>query len=146
MRYLVYTDAAASTQKRISGCAYVIFTDKMYITSESVKVSATYNPTHAEVVSIGLAAAYIVDNMKVDQGDTVTIFSDCLSAIDFCKAHLDSGGSVASPSKVVRNSILVLRQLSEMCKVNFQKVHGHKDAVNPNMFVDRLAKLPLRRE
>jgi ribonuclease HI len=146
MRYTVYTDAAASAQKKFSGCAYLIFTDKIYITSESVKMTATYNPTHAEVVSLGLAAAYICDKLDVDENDTVVFYSDCLSAVDFVQSYIGNTKGIASTSSVVRNSVIVLRKLSKRCNVVLQKVHGHKNSINPNTFVDRLAKLPLRRD
>lgn len=146
MKYLIYTDAAASAQKHASGCSYIILTDKMYITSESVMVTSTSNPTHAEVVSIGLAAAYIVDNIDVSQDDLVIIYSDCLSAVQFCREYIATTGGINCSARVVQNSIVVLRKLNSMCRVVLQKVHGHKDVLNPNMIVDRLAKLPLRRD
>lgn len=146
MRYLVYTDAAASTQKHISGCSFIILTDSTYIASDSVRVAATSNPTHAEVVSIGLAAAYLLDNNVLSNEDVVMINSDCLSAVEFCRENMDKTGGVNCSARVVQNSIVVLRRLNKQCKVVFQKVHGHKDVLNPNMIADRLAKLPLRRD
>lgn len=146
MKYLIYTDAAASAQKHISGCAYIILTESMYITSDSVKVVHTYNPTYAEVVSIGLAAAYLIDNMDISADDLVIINSDCLSAVEFCRSHMQTTGGVNCSARVVQNSIVVLRKLNNKCRVKFQKVHGHKDVLNPNMIADRLAKLPLRRD
>lgn len=148
MKYTVYTDAASSTEKGLSGCAYVIFTDDMYISSDSVKVVATTNPTHAEVVSIGLAAACLIDDeaLTLSKEDSVEFYSDCFSAITFCQQCLGNLGNIPSGSKVVRNSIIVLRRLAKVSNVTFQKVRGHKDRTNPNTFVDRLAKLPVRRE
>ena len=146
MKYVVYTDAASSSQKRVSGCSYIILTDKTYVSSDSVKVNSTSNPTHAEVVSIGLAAAYAIDHLNPSEEDEFEFFSDCFSAIKFCNQCLESTGIVPSNSRVVINSINILRKLSEKSKVVFQKVHGHKDRINPNTFVDRLAKLPLRRD
>lgn len=146
MRYLIYTDAAASTQKKISGCSYIILTDRMYVSSDSIKIEETYNPTHAEVVSIGLAAAYILDNIEVSQDDLITISSDCLSAVNFCRDNINSQKNVNCSSKIVRSSIKVIRMLNKKCRVVFQKVHGHKGVLNPNMVADRLAKLPLRRD
>lgn len=146
MRYTVYTDAAASAEKAFSGCGYLIFTDRTYITSESVKVEVTANPTHAEVISIGLAAAYIIDELNPTKEDTVTFYSDCLSAVDFIQKYIGTTKGIASTSSSVRNSIIVLRRLNKACNVILQKVHGHKDVINPNTFVDRLAKLPLRRD
>lgn len=146
MKYIVYTDAAASTEKRMSGCGYIIHTDKTFISSDSIRVVHTYNPTHAEVVSIGLAAADLIDKSNLSKDDVVEIHTDCLSAIEFCNNHIYQDGPICCGSKVVKNSIMVLRQLAKKCKVELSKVHGHKNSHNPNTVVDRLAKLPVRRD
>ena len=145
MKYSVYTDAAASADLNMIGCAYLILTDDTYIASESVKITDTNNPTYAEVVSVGLAAAYLLDNVELTAGDTVTYHSDCLSAVEFCRAHMKEKSVIKCSSHIVRSSIKVTRMLSDKCKVVFLKVHGHKGVLNPNTVVDRLAKLPLRR-
>lgn len=145
MKYVIYTDAAASANMNLIGCAYLILTDDSYIASESVKITDNSNPTYAEVVSVGLAAAYMLDNVELAADDSVTYYSDCLSAVEFCRAHMNNGEIIKCSSTIVRNSIKVTRLLGSKCKVAFQKVHGHKNTLNPNTVVDRLAKLPLRR-
>lgn len=146
MIYTVYTDAAASAEKKRSGCAYVIFTDKQFVVADSVRVDLTYKPTHAEIIAIGLAAAKFIDKINVKPGDVVQINSDCMFAVDLCRQLMDNDAPVHIKSPAVKNSIQVLRQLYQKCNVTIHKVHGHKDVVNPNMFVDRLAKLPIRRD
>lgn len=146
MKYVIYTDAASSVQKRMSGCSFIIMTDVNYISSDSVKVNSTHNPTHAEVVSIGLAAAYAIDKLNPTEDDEFEFYSDCLSAIEFCIENVKTNKVVPCGSKVVVNSMKVIRELCNCSRVTFQKVHGHKDKINPNTFVDRLAKLPLRRD
>lgn len=146
MKYTVYTDAAASLDKGLSGCGYCILTDDMYIASDSIRLTQTTNPTHAEVVSIGLVAACLIDEVEVKKGDEVVIFSDSSSAIEFCENCLATGGIIPCSAVIVVNSIKVLRRLGSYCTISFEKVHGHKDKLNPNTFVDRLAKLPIRRE
>lgn len=146
MKYTVYTDAASSAEKGLSGCAYCVLTEDTYIASDSVRVPQATNPTHAEVVSIGLAAAHLIDMIELSNEDSVEFYSDCSSAIEFCKNCLATKGGVPCSALIVKNSIKVIRQLGKKCSLTFEKVHGHKNKLNPNTFVDRLAKLPVRRE
>lgn len=147
MKYIVYTDAAASVPKDISGCSYLILTDSLYIHSDSIRVRGLTNPKQAETISIGLAAAHLIDNVKLEAGDTVEFNVDSFSAIQFCSDALaDHSSIVMCGAKQVINSIKVLRLLDDKCNINFQKVRGHKERINPNTFVDRLAKIAIRRE
>lgn len=146
MKYIVYTDAAVSPNNGLSGCGYCILTDDTYIASDSVRVTQTTNPTHAEVVSIGLAAAHLLDEVNLQGGDLIEFNSDCLSAVEFCKKYARGNAYVPCSAEVVRNSMAIVRRLARKYCVEFHKVHGHKDKLNPNTFVDRLAKLPVRRE
>lgn len=146
MKYIVYTDAAVSPGNGVSGCGYCILTDDTYVDSDSVRVTQTTNPTHAEVVSIGLAAACLIDKVDLQDGDCIEFNSDCLSAVEFCKRYSHNKSYVPCSAEIVRNSMAIIRKLAKDYSVEFHKVHGHKDKLNPNTFVDRLAKLPVRRE
>lgn len=146
MKYTVYTDGATYNHKGVCGCGYVIITDNNYITSDSIRVEEIKNPKQAETISIGLAAAYLIDHIKLEKTDKVEFYVDSSSAIEFCEMHIGKKSSVACNVKQVINSILVLRRLGRLCQVSFEKIHGHKDRMNPNTFADRLAKLAIRRE
>lgn len=146
MKYIVYTDAAASVPKNISGCSYLILTETNYIHSDSIRVNGLTNPKQAETISIGLAAAYLVDNVDIQDVDVVEFNVDSFSAIQFCEHALSTNRAITCAARQVVGSMKVLRDLNRKCKINFQKVHGHKERINPNTFVDRLAKLAIRRD
>lgn len=145
MKYIIYTDAAASKPKEILGCSYLILTEATYIDSDSISIPGNTNPKQAETISIGLAAAYMVDNVELSKGDLVTFYVDSFSAIQFCEDALKSNKGIPCSEPKVVNSMKVLRQLKKKCEIEFEKVHGHKDRLNPNTIVDRLAKLAIRR-
>lgn len=145
MRYTVYTDGAGSNEKNVAGCSYLILTETDYITSESVSLDGVTNPTHAETISVGLAAAYFIDNVDIHKNDVIEFNLDCISSIEFYNSYLKNNDKVKSNVKAVVNSVFIVRKLSTKCTVRFQKVRGHKDMINPNTYVDRLAKLAIRR-
>lgn len=146
MKYIIYTDAAASKPKNILGCSYLILTEATYIDSDSIKIDGNTNPKQAETISIGLAAAYMLDNVELSKEDVVTFYVDSFSAIEFCEDALKSNRTIPCGEIKVVNSMKVLRRLAKQCQVGFQKVHGHKERLNPNTVVDRLAKLAIRRD
>lgn len=144
MRYTVYTDGARSIEKQVVGCSYLILTETDYISSDAVKLKGIANPTQAETISVGLAAAYFIDNIELNTDDIVEFNIDCASTIEFYNKYVSDTGKVRTNVKAVVNSVFVLRQLNAKCTVRFQKVRGHKNVINPNTFVDRLAKLAIR--
>lgn len=145
MRYTVYTDGAGSAEKNVAGCSYLILTETDYINSESIRLKGVANPTHAETISVGLAAAYFIDNVELNPDDVVEFNVDCASTIDFYNKYISTTGKVRTNVKAIVNSVFVARQLMTKCNVKFQKVRGHKSVINPNTYVDRLAKLAIRR-
>jgi hypothetical protein len=145
MRYTVYTDGAGSTDRNVIGCSYIILTDDNYINSDSVKLNGMSNPTHAETISVGLAAAYFVDNEELNPDDIIEFNIDCASTIDFYNTYLNNEDAVRTNIPAIVNSVRVVRRLHDKCKVRFQRVRGHKNVINPNTYVDRLAKLAIRR-
>lgn len=146
MRYVVYTDGAYSKDKNISGCSYLILTDREYISSDSVRVEGIKSATHAETISVALAAAYLLDNVKLHKDDYVEFNIDCLATIKFYITYYKANGKLPTNVKQVVNSMRVVKMLSQKCKVNFTKVKAHKNVLTPNTFVDRLAKIAIRRE
>jgi hypothetical protein len=145
MRYMVYTDGAGSNDRNVIGCSYIILTDDNYINSGSIKLNGMSNPTHAETISVGLAAAYFIDNEELSPDDIIEFNIDCASTIDFYNTYLDNEDTVRTNVPAIFNSVRVVRTLRNKCKVRFQKVRGHKNVINPNTYVDRLAKLAIRR-
>ena len=145
MRYTVYTDGAGSIEKNVAGCSYLILTETKYIISDSISLKGVTNPTHAETISVGLAAAYFIDNINLEPDDVIEFNVDCASTIEFYNKYIMTTGKVRTNVKAIVNSVFIVRQLVSKCNVKFQKVRGHKSVINPNTYVDRLAKLAIRR-
>lgn len=146
MRYTVYTDGASSSDRGIGGCAYLILSPTDYIIMDSIPIPGVANPTHAETIAIGLAAAYFIDSIKLSRDDIIEFNVDCQGAITFCKEYIGNDNNIRSNVKQIRASIKILRNLSDKCRVEFNWVRGHKGYKNPNMCVDRLAKLAIWRD
>ena len=148
MVYEVYTDGAnASVEEKLSGASYLILRDEEYVTSSSKKLVDVANPTYAETIAVGLASRYLLENENITGEDTVKFYIDCKSTVDYCNKYIIQNPTSSVPSKVkaVIASIMIVRKLHEKCTVQFKRIKGHKDFLNPNTFVDRLAKLAIRR-
>lgn len=146
MRYIVYTDGSYSQEKKLGGGAYIILTETTYVSSDSISLKQMGNPTNTETVALGLAAAYLVDVVKVTGDDVVEFYTDCLSSVSFCKKNATTAGRVFSNNKKVIASIQAIRKLVKICPVAFEKVRAHKTVLSPNTVADRLAKLAIRRD
>ena len=146
MRYVVYTDGAYAQVKTLGGCSYIILTDTNYISSDSTTLKQIDNPTNAETVAVGLAAAYLMDEEKVTENDSVEFKIDCLSTVTFCTKNANTSGKVFSNNRKVIASIQAIRKLAKTCPVTFEKVRAHKNVLSPNTVADRLAKLAIRRD
>lgn len=147
MEYNVWVDGAYSQWNKRGGCSFLILTNNTHIGSKSVRVELA-NPTHAETVAVGLAASFLLESgIKFTRQDVVIFNVDCQSTVTFCNKYLRSGKTyVNSNEKLVIDNMLTLKKLSEKCRITFEKVKGHKDVLNPNTYVDRLAKIAIRRE
>ncbi|MBR3598688.1 MAG: hypothetical protein IKL53_02295 [Lachnospiraceae bacterium] len=145
MHYEIYTDGAYNVELNKGGCSYLILCGNTYVHSDSVPLDSVDSATQAETVSIGLAAAYLIDNKDISKEDTVCFRVDCTSAITFSKLHLSKRNLRRTYCKPVIGSMEVLRMLADLCSVDFQKVRAHKNKITPNTFVDRLAKVAIRR-
>lgn len=146
MKYVVYTDGAYAQAKALGGCSYLILTDTNYISSDSTTLKQIGNPTNAETVAVGLAAAYLMDEEKVTENDSVEFKIDCLSTVTFCNKNANTSGKVFSNNRKVIASIQAIRKLAKTCPVTFEKVRAHKNVLSPNTVADRLAKLAIRRD
>lgn len=146
MLYRVYTDGSGSDLQKIIGAAYLILTEDTYICHGSATVRGIDNPTYAETIAVGLAAQDLLDSNKLTKEDEIVFYIDCVSTIKFCKklCKRDPEANISS-IPLVKASITIVRELCKTCKVSFEKVRSHQDKVNPNTFVDKLAKFCIRR-
>ncbi len=146
MKYLVYTDGASNQVEKCVGCAYFIMADKTYITSGSVKVQGMTNPTQAETIAVGLASGSLIKDIKFEDGDSVEFYIDCTSTISFCETYARNKRPIRTKNERVTLAINVLRKLVESVDVSFYHVKGHTNTMNPNSYVDKLAKLAIRKQ
>ena len=145
MTYTVYTDGAYSEVKKVVGCAYLITTDKTFVSCDSVRVETESSPTQAEMLAVGLACAYFIDNCNLSEEDEIVFNIDSLYAVKLCNEYKSSFKGKYIKYEVDKRTLKLLQKLSKICKVEIRKVKGHKDKLNSNMFVDRLAKVAVRR-
>ena len=143
MKYYVYTDACSSAERKKSSYGFLILTDDRYITSDGGALTMC-TPTYAEDYAIGLACQYITDNIDINEDDIVTVYTDCAAAIKLFKTLLKVENFKERDNDLASKSITRARVLSSKCKFRFYKVKGHRDKLNPNTFVDRIAKVYLR--
>ena len=145
MKYIVYTDGAYDQNKKLAGLAYLIITDSEYINSASITLTGINGSTYVECISIGLALAYLHDNIKLTKDDVVEIHTDSKSAITFYEEHITHNSYIPSKYKQVVNSVHIARKIKSICSLTFDKVAAHKATLSPNVVVDRLSKLAVRR-
>lgn len=145
MFYSVYTDGAGSDVNNVVGCAYCILTDTTFIQAGCTKLSGMCNPTHAETISVGLALSHILSNIELKPEDTIQINTDCMAVVNFCESYIGNNDPIRSNVSQVRSTIKVLRAATNQCNIRFRKVKAHKNFLNPNTYVDRLAKLAMWR-
>lgn len=147
MKFMVYTDGAGSYEKNRASCSYFIMSEEQYIGSDYKTLKDMYNPTQAETIGVGLAAKYLLDNITFKPEDRVEFYVDCTSTISFCRKNTKDQptGRIASNNERVISAIKNLRTLCKKTNVFYFKVKGHKAVVNPNSYVDRLAKFGVRK-
>lgn len=146
MRYIVYTDGAGDNEQNKAACSYLVYTNNTFISKDYKSINGISNPTHAETIAVGLVAGFLAENLDLKKTDLVEFNVDCVSTIEFCIKYAieNPEESIPSREKLVVISIQLLRKLNELCKVKIYKVRGHKSIINPNSYVDRLAKLGVR--
>lgn len=146
MIYTVYTDGSGSDINNVIGLAYIILTDCTYVSHGYSTVKGIDNPTFAETIAVGVAATTLLENKDIKEDDEIVFMIDCASTIEFCKdLCITNTTKPVSGIALVKASITVIRELCKKHKVTFQKVEAHKSVVNPNTFVDKLAKFCIRR-
>lgn len=145
MKYTIYTDGSYSTGKKIGGCSYLILTPKLYIHSASVSLDYISSNTEAETIAPALGTIYLIENNLLNKDDVVEFNIDCFAAINLYKDYLESGSIAKGVKEQIKGAAEIIKQLSNICKVEFNKVKAHKDKFNPNTYVDRLAKIAIRR-
>lgn len=145
MTYTVYTDGAYSETKKVVGSSFLIITEDTFVACDSVRIEAKASPTQAEMLAAGLACAYLIDNCNLSSEDEVIFNIDSLYTVNMFTQYKESFNGKWIKHKADKTSLIALQRLAKLCKVEIRKIRGHKDKLNSNMFVDRLAKVAVRR-
>lgn len=140
MRYVIYADGSYSAEQQRAGCAYLILTDTSFIDCDSIKVDCK-NPTHAEILAVGYAIKSILKNENLTSEDVVEFNTDCAHVIEFYNKYIEQGVKSTSKNASINECVRNMIALNKKCTTRVCKVRGHKNFLNPNTVVDRLAKL-----
>lgn len=143
MRYYVYTDGAYSSERGVGSWSYLIYTDTNFIEWVSNKSVHIKKPTYAEDIAIGIASHTLID-MKLTKDDTVIINTDSLSTLKLLESIAGGSTSFGTSDIIVQDCIKNFMKLNEVTNVELLKTHAHRNSLNPNTCVDRMAKYALR--
>lgn len=143
MDYYVYADGAFSSERGVGSWSYLVFTDIRFLNWESGKSMFITSPTYAEDIAVGMACYYLLTKILTKK-DRIIIHSDSLSTIKLITNVLDKNYNFKSNDTLVQDAVESIKKLSEKTRVELCKVHSHKNTLNPNICVDRMAKYYLR--
>lgn len=143
MNYYVYTDGAYSVERGVGSWAYLIYTDTHFIEWNSNKTSYISSPTFAEDLAIGVASHSLL-KLGLTKEDKVFFYSDSLATIKLLSSVLDSNSKYTNKDVLVEDAVNILQSLGKQTNIEFCKAHAHRNVLNPNICVDRMAKYVLR--
>ena len=140
MEYSVYTDGTINREKGVMGIAYVIVTKEKFITMNQFKSNGVA-PTKAELISMGMAAEYLMKQLHVGKEDSVCFNTDSNEAISYLTDEKSS--NMFEGSKDARIALVnkMFEQIKNETNVSFKKSRAHQTTnINCNKLADRLAK------
>ena len=140
--YLIYTDGACDHVRKRVASSFYIQTNSRFI-SLGGRCFRGKNIAKAETIAIGLGIERLLKQVELKQEDTVTIFTDCLSVLDFFKNVRDTEAVPGSNDPGVKLVWKYLKALECKCNWSFKKIRAHQNVVNGNAVADRLAKYVL---
>lgn len=145
MQYIIYTDGAYSTERRVGAWSFLIYTNTTFLTWLSGKSTSIKSPTFAEDIAVGLACNYLYTHRELTEEDSILVYSDSLSTINLFNGVLCGKRKTKHKDILVSDSIKSVLNVAEKCKITFVKVHGHKNSLSPNTCVNRMANLHIKR-
>ena len=149
MIYKVYVDAAVKLDSKICGIGFVIFSEGNFIGLGDEVISNTSDSSKGESWAVGKALEYIYERINPSSEDVVTIFCDSLFVCKFlnkCIQYYKKGNKNIfdfEPSAPWLKSITKYVERIE-ATIKVVKIKSHRDEINPNSYVDRLAKLNIQ--
>lgn len=149
MVYRVYTDAATKVQEGYSVVAFLVLRGNTYIKSHK-EARHISNTAAAESIAVGLALAYLVDEIGITKDDVVNVFCDSSCTLKFANRVLQSltNGKVNVSLCARPRNVPWLQGIYDYIpkiesELTFTKVKAHLRVKNPHCYVDRLAKVGL---
>jgi ribonuclease HI len=143
MNYYVYTDGARSVERGVGSWAYLIYTDTHFIEWNFNKTVYISSPTFAEDIAVGVACHSLL-KQGLTKEDKVFFYSDSLATIKLLSSILDNNIEYTNKDVLIEDAVNMLRTLHEQTNIEFCKAHAHRNVLNPNICVDRMAKYVLR--
>ena len=146
MIYHIYTDGAASAERSAMASAYVVLSDNKFIRKGFMQTSGLSNPAYAETLAVALASKDLIKNIR--KNDKIVFHIDCSSTIKFINdiIILRSVPLNENSNGIISTALYDIDALHSKCEnIKLEKVKAHKNVITPNSYVDRLAKLILRK-
>lgn len=142
MDYIIYTDGSCKEQTNRAASSYIIRTKSKFIKTDVCAFIGVYI-FDAELKAVAMSLRELLNEVKLVCGDSVVVNIDSMDVIDYCRSvHDGKKVQYTSSYKDLINSINSIRRAG--ARVRFRKVHAHKEEMNTNKFVDRLAKCGIK--
>lgn len=145
MQYIIYTDGAYSTERRVGAWSFLIYTEDKFLTWLSGRSVSIKSPTFAEDIAVGLACHYLYTHCNLTDEDEIIIYSDSLSTINLFNGVMSGKRKAKHKDILVADSIQNVLDVRNKCDITFVKVHGHKNSLSPNTCVNRMANYYMKR-
>jgi len=168
MKYMVYSDGSASKDMHKIGFSFIITGDNTFITQKNFSTDGS-NILSAEILGIGMAAEYLLNNRELNMEDSVKFCVDSKPATQYILTRLEGvkvtednleGIRLTNPEaqigdfvkldidqcaeKRVKVALSKIAQLKDKSQIEFSKSWGHSRGLNGNSVADKYAKYALR--
>lgn len=144
-KYVVFTDGAFNQVHMKGASAFFIRTDDVFICMKSYVFNDIQDITRAETVAICAAAEYLIENIKFEEGDSVTFVTDSMNSKEFLNNIRDRRTSNRwFKDHKIKIAVQTLMELEDICHWEIEWFKSHQEYNNGNKVADRLAKYALR--
>ena len=139
MVYHVYTDGSCNAETYVSASAYLIITKTAFICSDT-EVFRCKTATLVELKAISLALKALKEKVVLTEEDRIVIWTDSMASMYLLKGRDYEKVQLHKENPIVIDALDTYAKTKELCKCELKKIEAHKDNLNPNKTVDRLAK------
>ena len=144
MKYLVYTDASTK-----QGCppavGFFIRTRYNFIAFDCFTLKGQYKINVAESIAVGKAVSFLLEKLPLSQDDSVEIFIDSYSTINWFEANRYGEPPKWYAARALEKSLSDFKRLCGKTSVTLTKIGAHSPQdVSGNTVADRLASTVAR--